>query len=73
MEEKFSTKNWLIGIAISSFIATFIMGYLHEAGILEEKINPLVHTLRDWTIVLIVIIPITYLIAKNKRSTLVEK
>lgn len=64
----FSTKNWIIGIAISSLIATFIMGYLHEAGILDESVSPLIHTLRDWLFVVVPMVPIAYVIAKMMPS-----
>ena len=60
----FTTKAWVIGILIATFIATLIVGYLHSAEILSEPANPLLHTLKDWVIVIIITLPITYIIAR---------
>jgi len=62
--KNFGNKNWVIGILVSSFVATFVVGFLHEKQLLSESLNPLLHVLRDWLIVLVFVLPISYLIAK---------
>lgn len=61
---EFSTKSWVIGILIGSLIATFIVGYLHSADLLSEPSNPVLHTLKDWIIVLVFLLPVSYILAR---------
>ena len=61
--ENYSTKSWIIGILIGALIATSIVGLLHE-GMLIEPSNPIIHALRDWIIVLIPLLPISYILAR---------
>ncbi len=64
----YSTKNWIIGLLVGAWVATFIVGYLHEAGMLSEPANPLIHTFRDWIIVTIPLLPISYGLASKLPS-----
>lgn len=69
--EKFNTKNWIIGILVSSWIASFVVGFLHGAELLSESANPLIHTTKDWLFVAVIVVPISYLLARimpNKQS-----
>ena len=61
---KLSTKSWIIGILIGSLIATAVVGYLHSAELISEPANPILHILKDWIIVLIPLLPISYLLAR---------
>lgn len=60
----FNTKNWIIGILIGAFIATFAVGFLHKLGILTEPANPIAHTFQDWLAFIIFLLPVTYLITR---------
>ncbi len=60
----YSTRGWVIGLLIGSLIATFIVGYVHMAEILGEPANPVLHIFQDWIVVLIPLLPITYIIAR---------
>ncbi len=60
----FSTKSWVIGILVGSLIATFVVGYLHSAELLSEPANPILHALKDWIIVLIPLLPVSYILAR---------
>jgi len=60
----YTTKAWVIGILIGSLIATFIVGYLHSAELISEPTNILLHILKDWIIVLIPLLPVSYIIAR---------
>ncbi len=59
-----STKAWVIGILAGSLIATFIVGYLHIAEIFSEPENLILHILKDWVIVLIPLLPVSYILAR---------
>ena len=59
-----STKAWVIGILVGSLIATFIVGYLHSSGLFSEPKNLILHILKDWIVVLIPLLPISYLVAR---------
>ncbi len=60
----YTTKSWVIGLLIGSLIATFLVGYLHQAELISEPANILLHVLKDWIIVLIPLLPISYIIAR---------
>ncbi len=60
----YRTKSWVIGILIGSLIATIIIAYFHIAEILGEPTNPILHILQDWVIVLIPLLPVSYIIAR---------
>lgn len=60
----YRTKNWVVGILIGSWVATFIVGYLHGAELLSEPHNPLVHTFRDWLIMIVVLLPLTLVVVR---------
>ncbi|MBI2530075.1 MAG: hypothetical protein HYW05_02950 [Candidatus Diapherotrites archaeon] len=60
----FSTRNWIIGILIGAWIASFVVGYLHMAKIITEPENPIVHTFIDWAYVVIFLLPISYMLAR---------
>lgn len=58
------TRNWVIGILIGAWIASFVVGYLHVAEILPEPANPIIHTFQDWLLVVVFLLPISYVIAR---------
>lgn len=58
------TKSWIIGILVGSLIATIVVGLVHETEILGMFSNTFLHILEDWIIVLIPLLPITYIIAR---------
>ena len=58
------TKSWIIGILVGSLIATIVVGLVHETEILGMFSNTFLHILEDWIIVLIPLLPITYITAK---------
>lgn len=60
----FSTRAWIIGILIGSLIATIVVAYVHIAEILGEPANPILHILQDWIIVLIPLLPVSYIVAR---------
>jgi len=60
----FSTRNWIIGILIGAWIASFIVGGLHGAGFISEPANPIIHTFQDWVLVIIPLLPISYVVAR---------
>lgn len=60
----FSTQNWIIGILIAAFVSSFVVGFLHGVGFLSEPESPIVHTFRDWIIVAVIVVPISYLVAR---------
>lgn len=55
-----STRNWIIGLLIGSWIATFVVGSLHGAELLTEPANPIMHTFQDWIILIVFLLPISY-------------
>ncbi|MFQ5815847.1 MAG: hypothetical protein ACE5G7_05060 [Candidatus Hydrothermarchaeaceae archaeon] len=55
----YSTRNWIIALLVAGWITTFVIGFLHESGMLSEPGNPIVHTFRDWIIVVVLLIPIS--------------
>lgn len=50
MSGQFATRSWVIGLLVGSLATTIVVGGLHEAEILSEDINPLLHLLREWAI-----------------------
>lgn len=60
----YSTRNWLIGILVGAWIASFIVGYLHVAELISEPSNPIAHTFKDWILVAIFLVPVSYLLAR---------
>lgn len=62
--KNFNTKNWIIGILIGAFIATFAVGFLHKLEILSEPANPILHTFQDWLAFIIFLLPVAYLITR---------
>ena len=60
----YSTKSWVIGILVGSLIATFVVGYLHQAELIAEPENPILHTLKDWIIILVFLLPFSYILAR---------
>ena len=60
----YRTKAWVIGLLIGSLIATLVVGLVHETGILEMIENPILHLIEDWIIVLIPLLPITYIVVR---------
>jgi len=58
------TKNWIIGILIGSLISTAVVGFLHEKAILPEPSNPIIHIIRDWLLVVIFVLPISWILAR---------
>jgi len=64
----FSTKNWVIGILIGAWVATFFVGFWHVAGIFPEPENPIVHTFIDWIPIVVILLPISYILARIMPS-----
>ena len=62
--KRFTTKSWIIAILISAWVVSFVAGFLHGAGILSEPSNPFIHTTRDWIIISVVLIPLSYGLAR---------
>ncbi len=62
-----STRGWIIGILIGSWIATFVVGFLHVAGMFPEPENPIVHTFIDWIPIAVILLPISYIVARMVR------
>lgn len=62
--KNFSTKNWIIAIIIASWVTSFVVGALHGAGLLSEPENPIIHTFQDWIFVIIVMVPVSYVLAR---------
>lgn len=60
----YSTRNWLIGILVGAWVASFVVGYLHGAELLSEPANPILHTFQDWVLVAIVLVPVSYVLAR---------
>lgn len=54
----------LISILIGTWFSALVVGWLHGAKLLPEPTNPILHTFQDWILLLIVILPISYLITK---------
>ncbi len=75
--KNFNTKNWVIGLLVGSFIATFAVGFLHKLEVLSELANPIIHTFQDWLAFIIFLLPVAYIITRimpaNKTKELSTK
>lgn len=60
----YTTKAWIIGLLIGSLITTIVVGLVHETEILGMFSNTFLHILEDWIIILIPLLPISYIIAR---------
>ena len=60
----YTTKAWVIGLLIGSLIATIVVGYLHEAKLISEPTNIILHILKDWIAVIVFLLPVSYISAR---------
>ncbi len=60
----YTTKAWVIGLLVGSLITTIVIGLVHETEILGMFSNTFLHILEDWLIVLIPLLPISYIIPR---------
>lgn len=62
--KRFSTKNWIIAMLVSAWVVSFVVGFLHGAGLFPEQENPIFHATTDWVVVSVILVPLSYLLAK---------
>ena len=61
--KELSTKNWFIGSLIGAWIAAFVVGSLHGAGVLPLTWSPLL-AIKEWLIIIVLLLPVSYGIAR---------
>lgn len=65
--DKKTIINAIISVTVAAWFASYFVGFLHGTGVMEslggEHLHPLIHTTRDWLLVLIVALPVTAVVS----------